>query len=125
MARKSPWLHLRHAAILLGGALVYLLLAAGPLGFRWTPLLLGIVAAMVAITDPDDRVVRAVAAVLCLWGAAIVAGVAPAERLLDALTFGSLAEAPTYALGLGLLGALEVVRGINPAPGRGRGPDLR
>ena len=31
----------------------------------------------------------------------------------------------TYALAIGLLGALHVAVAINPAPGRGRGPDLR
>ena len=38
---------------------------------------------------------------------------------------GPLDRPGTYALAIGLAGALHVAAAINPAPGRGRGPDLR
>lgn len=73
MRRRSPWTRLRHAAILLGVAILLPLAPAG--AFAVLP--------------------------------------------------GPLGDPATFALGLGLVGALEVAFAVNPAPGRGRAPDLR
>ena len=99
--------------------------ALGPLGFLWTPLLVGLVFALAAAATGVRSRLWPPAALLAAWGGALLAGVGPAERLFDAVTVGPLAEAGTYTLALGLAGALNVAIGINPEPGRGRGPDLR
>ena len=73
MRRRSPWTRLRHAAIMLGVALLLPFVPEGALAFL------------------------------------------P----------GALGEPATYAIGLGLLGALDVAFALNPTPGRGSAPDLR
>ena len=69
---KGGWLRLRHGAIFLGGAILYLLLVEGPLDFDWTPLLLGLVYLLAALAGGREGGFWATALVLCGWGFGVV-----------------------------------------------------
>ena len=106
--RKSPDLLLRQGEIFMGGALLYLLLVAGFLGHRWTPLLLAVVFALAAgaSAERSDPYWPA-AAGFAVWGALALAGVV-----------GVAGEPGFWTIGLGLCGAVHVLFALNPG-GRG------
>ena len=65
-------MRLRQGAALIAGAAAYLLLAEGPLGFDWTPLLLGLAYLAAAGLGGRDGGHWPTACVLVGWGLAIV-----------------------------------------------------
>jgi hypothetical protein len=101
-------LALRQGAILLGGALVYVLLAEGPAGFGATPFVLTGVCTFLALAEGGRSPWWLAAAALAAWG-------------VSALDVPG--ETGHYALGLGVLGALSVLRAVG-RPRTGERPDL-
>lgn len=72
MPLKPPAVRLRQGAALVAGAVAYLLLAEGPLGFNWTPLLLGLAYLGAAALGGRTGGHWSTACVLAGWGLAIV-----------------------------------------------------
>ncbi len=72
MTPKSPALRARQGAVFLAGAAAYYVLAEGPLGFNWTPLLLGLVYLAAAALGGRRGGHWPTACVLVGWGLAIV-----------------------------------------------------
>jgi hypothetical protein len=123
VAAPPPHLRLRRGTVLLGGALTYLLLVAGPLGMGWTPPLVGLVAALAALAGGRGGGLARAARLLALG----LAATAVAAGVLHGLRphVPAVGEPGFWVLGLGLLGALDVLRAVSRPPGGEVEPGLR
>jgi len=117
-AAKPPAVRLRQGLALLGGAgVVELLLGVGPLGFFWTPLLVGLAYLAAAALGGRANGHWATAVVLVAFGAVVVllhevnTGINPPAGYLLAVGLGGMAAAALAPRGfsvdaLGVAGAI-------------------